>query len=159
MKSADKQTKNLLIIAHCPTENLARLRDGLTSGIEKAGVNLTFTAKAPLDAGVDELMQADGVVLLTPENLSYMSGAMKDWFDRVYYPVLDDKQGLPCIAIVRAGHDGTGTVRALQTITTGLRWRWVQEPVVLRGAWQEVWLDEVGEIGEAIATALSEGII
>ena len=70
MKSADKQTKNLLIIAHCPSENLARLRDGLISGIEKAGVNLTFTANAPLDAGVDELMHADGVVLLTPENLS-----------------------------------------------------------------------------------------
>ena len=159
MESADKPTKNLLIIAHCPSENLARLRDGLISGVKKAGADLTLTAAAPLDAGVDELMQADGVVLLTPENLSYMSGAMKDWFDRVYYPVLDDKQGLPCIAIVRAGHDGTGTVRALETITTGLRWRWVQEPMVLRGTWQEAWLNEIADIGEAIATALSEGII
>ncbi len=68
MKSADKQTKNLLIIAHCPSENLARLRDGLISGIEKAGANLTFTAKAPLDAGVDELMQAEAT-MTRPRNL------------------------------------------------------------------------------------------
>jgi putative NADPH-quinone reductase len=153
------QTKNLLIIAHCPSENLARLRDGLISGAKNAGVHLQVTSRAPLDSDSKDLKTADAIVLLTPENLSYMSGAMKDWFDRIYYPVLDDKQGLPCVAIVRAGHDGTGTVRALQTITTGLRWRWVQDPIILQGSWQETWLDEVTDIGEAIATAVSEGII
>jgi len=153
------QTKHLLIIAHCPSANLTRLRDGLVSGAENAGVHLHITSRAPLDSDSKDLQTADAIVLLTPENLSYMSGAMKDWFDRIYYPVLDNKQGLPCVAIVRAGHDGTGTVRALQTITTGLRWRWVQEPIIYRGNWQEAWLDEVSDIGEAIATALSEGII
>ncbi|MAE35450.1 MAG: flavodoxin [Oceanospirillaceae bacterium] len=153
------QTKNLLIIAHCPSENLARLRDGLIVGAENTGAHLRVTSRAPLDSDSEDLQTADGIVLLTPENLGYMSGAMKDWFDRIYYPVLDDKQGLPCVAIVRAGHDGTGTVRALQTITTGLRWRWVQEPIIYRGNWQEAWLDEISDIGEAIATALSEGII
>ena len=152
-------TRTLLIVAHCPSENLCRLRDALITGATRSQVDIRCLFSAPLDSGADEASSADAIVLLTPENLGYMAGAMKDWFDRIYYPLLDSKQGLPCVAIIRAGHDGTGTRRAIETITTGLRWRFIQEPITLRGEWQPNWTEEMEELGEAIAVALAEGII
>lgn len=62
-------------------------------------------------------------------------------------------------AVVRAGHDGTGTCRALQTIITGLKWRWVQDILVCRGDWQDAFLNDCGELAEAMACALEQGII
>lgn len=152
-------TRTLLIVAHCPSENLRRLRDALITGATRSEADIHCLFSAPLDSGADEASSADAIVLLTPENLGYMAGAMKDWFDRIYYPLLDSKQGLPCVAIIRAGHDGTGTRRAIETITTGLRWRFIQEPITLQGEWQSGWTEEMEELGEAIAVALAEGII
>lgn len=150
-------TKRLLIIAHAPSPNTQALLAVMAAAHQTSAVTLSI--KSPFDTHSADVLHTNAVILFTPENLGYMSGALKDFFDRTYYDVLEQKQGLPVAAIVRAGSDGTGTVRALQTITTGLKWRWVQEPLVLKGDYQTRFEAQVAELSLAMAAALEQGII
>lgn len=151
--------KSLLIVAHAPSPNTQRLVDAVLQGAANPDIdNVEARWIPPLEAQVEDVMQADAIILGTTENLGYMSGALKDFFDRCYYPVLEEKQGTPCALYVRAGHDGTGTRRAVETIVTGLRWTWAQDPLVLRGDWQEQFLADAEELGLYMAAGLDSGI-
>ncbi|WFM72439.1 flavodoxin family protein [Halomonas sp. CKK8] len=150
----------LLIVAHAPSPNTLRLRESAERGARHPDIeNVEVTVKPPLEAGPEDVLGCDAILLGTTENLGYMSGALKDFFDRSYYPVLEEKQGLPCALYIRAGRDGTGTRRAVEGIVTGLRWKWVQEPLTLRGEWQEAFVDQVEELGMAMAAGLESGIL
>lgn len=154
---ADKQ---LLIVAHAPSPNTLRLRDALIEGTrhpEAAGIRVH--CNSPFQTGPDAVLAADAILLSTTENLGYMSGALKDFFDRIYYPVLDRKQGLPYALHIRAGNDGRGTQRAVETIVTGLRWRAVQDALICRGEFQEAFLEQCRELGAAMAVGLAAGIL
>jgi hypothetical protein len=151
--------KQLLLVAHAPSPNLARLRDAVLTGARDPEIETVETTwKPPLEAGPADVLAADAVILGTPENLGYMSGALKDFFDRTYDAVIDDKQGLPFAAYIRAGRDGTGTKRAIESITTGLSWRPVQQPLILQGTFQDSFVEEVRELGQAMAAGLEAGI-
>ncbi|WOD12645.1 NAD(P)H-dependent oxidoreductase [Pseudomonas sp. NyZ704] len=151
--------KHLLIVAHAPSDNTRRLVEAVVEGARHPEVNgVSVSWKPPLEAQPDDVLQADAIILGTTENLGYMSGALKDFFDRCYYPVLEQKQGLPCALYIRAGLDGTGTRRAVQSIVTGLRWEWVQEPVVFKGDWQEDFVAQAQELGLTVAAGLEAGI-
>ncbi len=152
-------TKRLLIVAHAPSPNTKRLRDAIEAGARHEDIEgVDATVLSPFDAGPDEVMQADGIVLMTTENLGYMSGALKDFFDRTYYGVIDDKQGLPYALVVRAGHDGTGTKRGVESIVTGLRWKAIQDTVICRGEWQDDFLATCEETGMTMAAGLEAGV-
>src|SRR5690554_872007 len=151
--------KRLLVVAHAPSDNTRKLVDALLRGAANTDIeNVDTRWVAPLQANPEDVLQADGIILGTTENLGYMSGALKDFFDRCYYPVLEAKQGLPCALYIRAGHDGTGTRRAVETIVTGLRWTWVQDPLVLRGEWQPGFVGSVEELALYMAAGLDAGI-
>lgn len=151
--------KQLLVVAHAPSANTQALVDAVLRGACHPDLSAVIVRHVPpLAATPEDVLAADAIILGTTENLGYMSGALKDFFDRVYYRVLEEKQGLPCALYIRAGHDGTGTRRAVQSIVTGLRWSWVQEPLVLRGDWQDGFLTQAEELGMAMAAGLDAGI-
>lgn len=152
--------RQLLIVAHAPSPNTRLLAEALLNGARHPDIqDVKVVWKPPLEAGPDDVLAADAIILGTTENLGYMSGALKDFFDRSYYPVLEKKQGLPCAILIRAGHDGTGTRRALESILTGLRWKLVQEPLVCRGDWQDDFLQQAEELGMTMAAGLEAGIL
>ena len=152
--------KTLLIIAHAPSANTLKLKDAIIAGANLYPLkNIQIKVLQPLETHANDILAADAIIIGTTENLGYMSGLIKDVFDRCYYACLEAKQGLPCAAYIRAGHDGTGTLNALKTITTGLKWRWVQEPIVLRGDYSNNFETQCSELGAAMSCALDEGII
>ena len=151
--------KRLLIVAHAPSPNTARLRDAVLQGARSDdSQSIDVEALSPFDTTPDHVLAAGAVILGTTENLGYMSGALKDFFDRCYYPCLEKTQGLPYCLYIRAGHDGTGTKRGVETIVTGLRWRAVQEPLICRGDWQDDFVDQCHDLGAAMAAGLDAGI-
>lgn len=149
--------KQLRLIAHAPSPNTIALKDAVLRGAGKVSA-VTTRWTPPLEAGPEDVRSADGVILGTTENLGYMAGALKDFFDRTYYPVLEEKQGLAFATYIRAGLDGTGTRRAIESITTGLKWRPVQETITFRGEWQDGFLAQAEELGHAMAYGLEAGI-
>lgn len=152
--------KVLHIIAHTPSENTRRLRDALLAGARHEDIQgVTTRVIPPLEATPETVLEADALILFTTENLAYMSGAMKDFFDRCYYPCLEDAQGKPFALVVRAGQDGTGTLRAMDSIITGLRWKAVQEPLLCRGPFQEDFVGQCEELGMYVAAGLEAGVL
>ncbi|MFI0474559.1 flavodoxin family protein [Halomonas sp. HMF6819] len=152
--------KRLLIIAHAPSYNTRRLRDAVIEGASDEAVEgIEVRALAPLDVTPDEIIAADAVIIGTTENLGYMAGLTKDVFDRCYYPCLERTEGLAFAFYVRAGLDGTGTRRAIEAITTGLRWRLVQAPLICQGDFDEAFIDQCRELGLSMAASLEAGIV
>ena len=152
--------KKLLVVSHAPSDNTRRLREAILEGAKRPSIMEVETIDIEsLHAIAQDVLDCDAIILGTTENLGYMSGALKDFFDRIYYPCLEIKQGLPFALYVRAGHDGTGTCRAVETITTGLRWKPVQPPLVCRGDWDDDFVDRCQQLGTAMAMSLDAGII
>ena len=151
-------TKTLLIVAHAPSPNTKKLAEAAYKGADHPDLEVKVILKSPQDTQPEDVLAADALLLGTTENLAYMAGLTKDFFDRCYYPVLEKKQGLPFAVYIRAGHDGTGTKLALKTITTGLRWEWIQEALILRGDWQEAFTTQVEELAMTMAAGVEAGI-
>ena len=151
--------KQLLVVAHVPSANTLRLAEAVLRGARNPEIDGGAVRHLPpLEAGPADVLGADALVLGTTENLGYMSGALKDFFDRIYYPCLDRTRGLSYALYIRAGHDGTGTRRAVETIVTGLGWRAVQEPLLCRGEWQETFPGDCEELGMLMAAGLEAGV-
>jgi multimeric flavodoxin WrbA len=97
--------KRLLVVAHAPSPNTRALLDAVVRGAHAAEAeDVEVEVMSPFGAGPDEVLAAQAIILGTPENLGYMSGALKDFFDRIYFPCLERTQGLPYALFVRAGH-------------------------------------------------------
>ena len=114
--------------------------------------------RSALEADADDLLWADGFILGTPENFGYMSGAMKYFLDRVFYPCEGKVNGRPWAMFVRAGNDGTGAISSIRRILTGLAVREVQEPVLIAGEFDEARLAECRELGMTMAAGLEAGV-
>ena len=114
--------------------------------------------RSAIDADADDLLWADAFILGTPENFGYMSGAMKYFLDRVYYPCEGKIGGCPWALFVRAGNDGTGAISSIRRILTGLAVREVQEPVLIKGEFDENRLADCEELGLTMSAGLEAGV-
>jgi multimeric flavodoxin WrbA len=103
-------------------------------------------------------LAADGYLLGTPANLGYMSGALKHFFDQIYYPCLDATIGRPYGVYVHGNSDTTGALKALEVITTGLRWRRAHTPVAVIGDPTQQDREACAELGATLAALLAEGL-
>jgi multimeric flavodoxin WrbA len=122
--------KKLLIVFHSKTGGTYQMAQAAAKGVASepdVAVNLIHAA----EAGPDELLQADGYIFATPENLAMMSGIMKDFFDRTYYPVLDRIVGRPYATLICAGSDGENAARQIERIATGWRLKKIADPVIV----------------------------
>jgi len=152
--------KKLLIVAHCPSANTQSMVQACLAGTRAAKSDtVEVTIALPLECLKEQVLDAHAVIILTTENLGYMAGATKDWFDRIYYPALELKQGLPYALVIRAGMDGTGTKRAITSICTGLHWNLAQPVLVCKGQWQEEFNQQCFEIGQFMSAGLDLGIL
>jgi multimeric flavodoxin WrbA len=135
------------------------MSDAVVRGISHPDIcGIELKTVQPLQACADDVRWADAIVLGTTENFAYMSGAMKDFFDRIYYPCLEHTQGLAYALFIRAGNDGLGAKNSIQRIVTGLCWKQVQEPLICKGQWQDDFLDSCEELGLTVAAGLEAGI-
>lgn len=149
----------LLIVCHCPSPNTLELRDAAVRAIESLEISgLEVRIKAPLDAEADDVDWCDGILMGATENFGYMAGRIKDLFERIYYPCLESTPGLPFALYIRAGEDGTGASSSIERITTGLRWKYVSDPLILRGDYDPEFKDQVAELAMTMAAGLDAGV-
>ena len=159
--------KTLLIVWHSRTGGTRQMAQVAAAGAE-AEVRVRLLAAD--DAGPEDVLAADGYIFAAPENLASLSGPMKDFFDRCYYPALDRVAGRPYGLLVCAGSDGAGVVRQVSRIATGWRLRAVAEPVIVCtraqtpeaiAAPKTIGEDDrarCADLGAAIAVGLAAGI-
>lgn len=120
--------------------------------------NVEVVMRSALEADAGDLTACDAFLLGTPENFGYMSGAMKYFLDRVYYPCEDKLSGKPFALFIRAGNDGSGALSSLRRILTGLAVREVQEPVMIVGEFDESRLADCEQLGLTMAAGLEAGV-
>ncbi len=122
--------KRLLIVWHSHTGGSEQMAQAAEAGALGEPQVIVQRLQAR-EAGPAELLAADGLLFVTPENLASMAGLMKDFFDRCYYPVLGRIEGRPYAALVCAGSDGSGAVRQIERICTGWRLRSVAPALIV----------------------------
>ena len=148
----------LLIVHHTPSPALQEMFEAAVSGArtdEIEGVEVVI--RPALTAAAADVLQADGYLLGTPANIGYMSGALKHFFDGIYYPCLEATRRRPYGLYVHGGMDTGGAVRAVESITTGLQWRAVRPPVCVTGPPAKQDLEACWELGALIAAEVAQG--
>ena len=149
--------KTLLIVYHTGGIKTAKMAEAVERGARaEAGVNVIV--KRCVDAGAEDVLAADGLILGTPENFGYMSGMMKDFLERVFYACEGKVNGRPWALFVGAGQDGSGAVTSVERIVLGLRLQKVLEPIVVVKDLQADHLSKCEELGAAFAAGLAMGV-
>jgi multimeric flavodoxin WrbA len=146
----------LLHVHHTTSPSVHAMFDAVQSGATDPQIEgVDVVTRAALQASVSDTLAADGYLLGTPANLGYMSGALKHFFDQIYYPCLEATIGRPFGVYVHGNSDTTGALRAIEVVTTGLRWRGVQAPVSVIGAPTSADLEACWELGASVAAGLA----
>lgn len=151
--------KRLLLVYHSKTGRNARLAKAVAEGVRHEDLTeIELRVRTARQAGPDDLLWANAVIFGGPENFGYMSGALKDFFDRTFYEVEGRLPPLPCALFICSGNDGTGALRAIRRILPGYGMREVQPEVLVRGEPTVADLGRCHDLGLAMAVGLDAGI-
>lgn len=149
--------KTLLVVYHTGGVKTARMAEAVAEGARREGA-VRVVVKRCAEAGPDDVLSADGLILGTPENFGYMAGMMKDFLERVFYACEGKVNGRPYALFVGAGQDGAGAVASVERIVAGLRLEKRADPVIgLKELTPDV-LARCEELGAAFAAALALGV-
>lgn len=158
MESPDKKSKtSILIIYHSQTGNTKKMAEAVAEGAQSIEDTVVIL-KTAQDATLQDLLSADGLALGTPENFGYMSGMIKDFFDRTFYAGQDRVFRKPYVVFVSAGNDGTGALRSIERIAQGYKFKMVYNPVISRGNPTDEDLRQCRELGAVLAAGCQAGI-
>ena len=147
----------ILIVYHSQTGNTEKMAHAVAEGARGIeGVEVIL--KKAADATLDDLLTADGFALGTPENFGYMSGMVKDFFDRTYSGAQEKVFRKPFVTFISSGNDGTGALRAIERIALGYKFKTVFQPVIAKGAITEEIINQCIELGATIAGGCQMGI-
>ncbi|MFI6483269.1 flavodoxin family protein [Nonomuraea sp. NPDC050663] len=144
----------LLIVHHTASPATHELFDAVRRGAREVP-EVEVASRAALQATATDVFAADGILLGTPANIGYMSGALKHFFDGVYYPCLEETRRLPYGLYVHGNSDTTGAVAAVESIASGLGWTPVARPVVVLGPPSKPDLDACWELGGTLAATIA----
>jgi multimeric flavodoxin WrbA len=149
--------KTLLIVYHTQSGNTEKLAEAAYRGaceVEDVGTRLVRA----YDATLQDLLNCQALLIGSPENFGYMSGGIKDFFDRTFYPAQDYRLNLPYALFISCGNDGAGAVRQIDRIMIGYPMRKVAEPIICPGEVRPAYLEQCEELGLTLAMGLAMGI-
>jgi NAD(P)H-dependent FMN reductase len=144
----------LLVVHHTPSPAMQALLEAARAGAAMVP-DVEVVTRPALSAGAVDLLAADAVLLGTPANLGYMSGALKVFFDLVYYPCLEAKIGMPYGVYVHGQNDTTGAVRSITSAVTGMKWRQIAEPLEVIGEPSAADREAATELGGTLAATIA----
>jgi NAD(P)H-dependent FMN reductase len=143
----------LLVVHHTPSPAMQAVLEAVREGVAMVE-EVELAVRPALSAGAADVLAADAVLLGTPANIGYMSGALKHFFDTVYYPCLDATVGLPYGVYVHGNDDTAGALTSIERITGALRWKQVAAPLSLVGAPGPADLEACRELAATVAVTL-----
>jgi flavorubredoxin len=150
-----RRMPRLLIVHHTPSPATAELLAAVRDGAAADGItDVEVVVRPALAATAMDALEADGYLVGTPANIGYMSGAVKHWFDQVYYPCQEATAGRPYGAFVHGANDTTGAVRAIESIATGMGWTRLRPAIEITGIPAAADLHACWELGATMAAAL-----
>lgn len=158
-KQPSSRPRLLLIHAGHAGGRTHAMVDAVKQGVADAGEDIELRVLPALAAGVDDLLWANGLLIGTPEHFGYMAGAIKDFFDRTFYPAQGRVEALPYAIFVSAGNDGSGAVTSIERIASGYRWKQCAEPLVVKGDLSAADLQRCCELGQTFAAGLALGVL
>ena len=150
-------SKVLLVVHHTTSPAVQTLLEAALDGAKADGIEgVEVRVQPALGATVSDVLEADGFLLGTPANIGYMSGALKTFFDTVYYPALTAKVGAPYGLWVHGNNDTTGAIRAVESIAKAMGWEPVHEPVTVIGSPDKAAAEAVWELAATTAARLMD---
>lgn len=156
--TADADKKHLLILYHTQSGNTGQLAEAICRGAALESDTVETRLIKAGEGRLEDLLWCDGVLFGTPENFGYMSGMLKDFFDRTFYPAEPYELNRPYGLFISAGNDGSGAVRECDRILLGYPMKKVLEPLIVKGEITAEHLVQAEELGQTLACGLSMGV-